>query len=188
MRSLETTRNRVGDEAHTQPHWPAVAAHCRGILDAIPVAAYICDASGFITYFNDVAAGIWGRTPKLGDAGDRYCGSYRLYSTDGAPVRHEESWMARALREGRPYCGHAIVIERADRTRAVAQAHAHPLRNPQDCIVGALNLLADVTALNDVQARDSTPDPRFGHAVMRAAIDTTVAVLTSMRWEKPTFD
>jgi PAS domain-containing protein len=183
-----TAPKTVDVESHGHAHWPAVAVHCRGILDAIPVAAYACDASGSITYFNALAATFWGRTPKLCDASDRYCGSLRLYLPNGTPLPHEQCWMARALSEGQPYNGCAIVIEREDRTRIIGEAHAHPLRNAQGRIVGALNLVADVTALSDAPARGATPDPRFGYAITRAIIDTTVAVLTSMRWEKPAFD
>lgn len=188
MRLAETAGTTVDVESHGRAHWDAVAARCRAILDALPVAAYACDASGLITYFNALAAAVWGRTPKLRDAGERYCGSHRLYLADGTPVRREECWMARALLEGTAYDGYRIVIEREDRTRVIGQAHAHPLRNARGRIVGALNLVADVTALSDDRAHGATPDPRFGYAVSRAMIDTTVAVFTSMSWEKPAFD
>lgn len=44
----------------------------RRMLDALPVAAYTCDADGLITYFNRHAAELWGREPRLNDPVDRY--------------------------------------------------------------------------------------------------------------------
>jgi PAS domain-containing protein len=42
------------------------------LLAKLPAAAYTCDAEGFITYFNERAAELWGRDPKLNDPVDRY--------------------------------------------------------------------------------------------------------------------
>jgi PAS domain-containing protein len=43
-----------------------------GLLDQLPAAAYTCDADGLITYFNERAAELWGREPKLNDPLDRF--------------------------------------------------------------------------------------------------------------------
>ena len=37
------------------------------LLDCLPAAAYTCDASGLITYFNEPAVELWGRAPQLND-------------------------------------------------------------------------------------------------------------------------
>ena len=34
-------------------------------LNALPAAIYLTDAAGRITYFNEAAAAMWGRRPKL---------------------------------------------------------------------------------------------------------------------------
>ena len=44
----------------------------RRLLEKLPAAAYTCDATGLITYFNPRALELWGRAPKLGDPVDRY--------------------------------------------------------------------------------------------------------------------
>jgi PAS domain-containing protein len=44
----------------------------RRLLDALPTAAYTCDAEGLITYFNQRAAEAWGREPLLDDPRDRF--------------------------------------------------------------------------------------------------------------------
>jgi PAS domain-containing protein len=111
--------------------WGSTAASCQAIMNVVPAAAYTCDAAGQITYFNSFAETIWGRAPKLRDSGERFCGSHRLYLSDGAPIRHDECWMALTLQEGTAYLGREIVIERHDGSRSVGEAYAHPLRNKQ---------------------------------------------------------
>jgi PAS domain-containing protein len=71
------------------------------LMDNLPAGAYLCDPDGLITYYNQCAKEVWGRSPQLNDAIDRYCGSFRLYATDGTPLDHRECWMALALRRKR---------------------------------------------------------------------------------------
>jgi PAS domain-containing protein len=62
-------------------------AHFRRLLEKLPAGAYTRDAEGLITYFNQHAVRLWGRAPKLQDPADRFCGSFRLFAPDGAPIR-----------------------------------------------------------------------------------------------------
>jgi signal transduction histidine kinase/CheY-like chemotaxis protein len=125
----------------------------RALLDMLPAPAYTCDAAGRLTYFNARAVAFWGRAPRLDERADRYCGSWRLYDTDGAPIRRDDCWMARALREGRHYDGREIVVERPDGTRRTALAHASPLRDADGTIVGGVNVLVDITGQKSAEAR-----------------------------------
>ena len=67
------------------------------LLQALPGAVYTTDALGRITFYNEAAARLWGRRPKLGS--DQWCGSWRMFWPDGTPLPHEQSPMAIALRE-----------------------------------------------------------------------------------------
>jgi PAS domain S-box-containing protein len=120
-------------------------AEFRRLLERLPAGAYMCDRDGLITYFNEQAATLWGRKPQIGEPFDRFCGSFKLYSSDGSPVQHEDCWMAKALQTGQDFTGQEIVIERPDGTRRNALAHASPLRDETGQIVGAVNVLVDVT-------------------------------------------
>src|SRR5688572_16246653 len=82
----------------------------RRLLEYLPAAAYTCDADGLITYFNARAVELWGRAPALSAGADRFCGSLRLFAANGTPLSHESSWMALALRDGKEYNGHEIII------------------------------------------------------------------------------
>lgn len=88
---------------------------------------------------------MWGRAPALHDPVDRFCGSFKLFSPDGAPIPHEECWIALALRNDRAYDGREIFIERPDGSRRVALAHANPIHDDDGRLVGAVNVLVDIT-------------------------------------------
>jgi PAS domain S-box-containing protein len=115
------------------------------LLDRVPAGAYLCDAEGLITYFNDYAVEVWGRAPALNDSIDRFCGSFRLYSSDGRPISHGECWMALALKNKRDYIGEEIVIERPDGSRRTVLAHASPIYSSDGQVDGAVNILVDIT-------------------------------------------
>ncbi|AKJ26728.1 hybrid sensor histidine kinase/response regulator [Caldimonas brevitalea] len=121
-------------------------------LDQLPVPAYACDAAGLITYYNAEAVELWGRAPRLNDMAERYCGSYRLYQPDGAPLPHEHCWMARALSEQREFRGMEVVIERNDGSRRTALAHARPYRGPAGQVRGAVNVMVDISERKQTEA------------------------------------
>ena len=178
----------AGLKPRQQAASPALAARWRNILDLIPVAAYTCDAKGRITYFNSLAEAIWGRAPVLRDSADRYCGSFRLYLSESTPVRHDKCWMALALRNGKKYNGREILIERSDGGRSWGLAHANPLRNGRGRIIGAVNLVVDITA-QKVRADRKSPRSMapMSHGAALAMIDIGISILAGMRWPTATF-
>jgi PAS domain S-box-containing protein len=113
------------------------------LLEALPVAVYTTDAQGRITFFNQAAVDFWGRTPKLG--AEYWCGSWRLYWPDGRPLAHSDCPMAIALKEGRAVRGMEAIAERPDGSRVRFVPYPTPLREASGQLVGAVNLLMDVT-------------------------------------------
>jgi PAS domain-containing protein len=85
------------------------------LIDAIPAAIYTTDAQGKITYFNQPAGDLAGRTPTIGS--DEWRLAWRLYRPDGRPLPHDESPMAIALKEGRAIRDAEVVAERPDGAR-----------------------------------------------------------------------
>ena len=124
----------------------------RRLLEALPVGAYTCDAEGLITYFNPRAVEAWGRAPKLNDPVERFCGSFRLCSTDGTPISHDQCWMALAIKEDKVYEGREVVIERPDGSRLTALAHVNPIHNAAGELLGAVNLVVDITDRKQAEA------------------------------------
>jgi diguanylate cyclase (GGDEF)-like protein len=115
------------------------------LLENLPAGAYTCDPEGLITYYNQQAARLWGRVPKLNDPEDRFCGSFRLYAPDGSPIAHDRCWMALALETDRGYNEREIVLERPDGRRRTVLAHANPLHDDSGELLGAVNVLVDIT-------------------------------------------
>jgi PAS domain S-box-containing protein len=117
----------------------------RSLLENLPAAAYTCDTQGLITYFNKQAVKLWGREPALNDLVDRFCGSFRLFAPDGAPISHDQCWMALALNENKAYNGHEIIIERPDGKRLTVLAYADPFHDEAGNLTGAVNVLVDIS-------------------------------------------
>jgi PAS domain S-box-containing protein len=113
------------------------------LLQALPVAIYVTDAGGRITFFNGAAAALWGCEPELGSS--EFCGSWKLYRPDGATLSHDECPMAIALREMRPIKGAHCVAERPDGTRMPFLAYPTPLFDAEGLLVGAINMLVDIS-------------------------------------------
>ena len=113
------------------------------LLDALPAAIYTTDAAGRITYYNDAAATLWGQRPSLGSS--EWCGSWKLYWPDGTPMPHDQCPMAVALKEDRAVRGGEAACERPDGTRVSFIASPTPLHDDTGQLVGAVNMLVDIS-------------------------------------------
>src|SRR5262249_23207561 len=107
------------------------------LLSSIPAAIYTTDAEGGITYYNDAAVELAGRTPTRGR--DEWCVTWKLYWPDGTPMRHDECPMAVALKEGRTIRNAEAIAERPDGTRVPFIPYPTLQRDAQGKIVGAIN-------------------------------------------------
>jgi PAS domain S-box-containing protein len=128
--------NRLDGSAAASESW-------RQLLEALPAAVYTTDASGRITFFNGAAVELAGRRPELG--GGLWCVSWRLCRSDGTPLPHDECPMAIALRDDRPVRGVEVIAERPDGTRINLLPHPTPLHDSSGALVGAVNVLVDIT-------------------------------------------
>jgi PAS domain S-box-containing protein len=142
------------------------------LLELLPITAYTCDADGLITYFNPPAAAVWGRTPALRHPADRYCGSHRLHSPEGRGIDHADCWMAKALRDRRPYLGCEIIVERPDGTRRHGLAHASPLFGTDGRLEGGINLIIDITRRIEAEQELRAAEARLAAATLAGRIGT----------------
>jgi PAS domain S-box-containing protein len=125
----------------------------RGLLEALPVAIYTTDPAGRITYFNEAAAEFWGQRPQIGT--QEWCGSWKLYWPDGTPLAHPDCPMALALKENRPVRGMEAVAERPDGTRVPFIPYPTPLYDQNGRLVGAVNMLVDITERKRAEAEQA---------------------------------
>jgi PAS domain S-box-containing protein len=135
----------------------------KDLLAAIPAAIYTTDAQGKVTYYNQAAAELAGRTPQLGS--DEWCVTWKLYRPDGTPLPHDECPMAIALKEGRPIRNAEAVAERPDGSRVPFIPYPTPLRDAEGKIVGAINMLADISERKQAETQQRLLFNELNHRV-----------------------
>jgi PAS domain S-box-containing protein len=118
------------------------------LLDGLAVAAYVTDPEGRITHFNDAAVQFWGRRPAVGEM---WCGSLSLFDSDGKPMPHDNCPMAVALKTGVEPRGVEAIVERPDGTRVRFMPHPKLLRDKDQKVVAAINVLIDISDLRTAE-------------------------------------
>jgi PAS domain S-box-containing protein len=136
--------------------------HMRELLEALPAAVYTTDAKGRITFYNKATVDMAGRTPE---PGDEWCVTWHLFQPDGTPLPHDECPMAIALKENRPIRGMEAVAERPDGTRVPFLPFPTPLRDSNGKLVGAINMLVDITERKEAEARQKVLIDELNHRV-----------------------
>jgi PAS domain S-box-containing protein len=124
------------DALATVPDW-------REVLDELPAPIYTTDAEGAVTYWNRACVELAGREPQLGE--DKWCVTWRIYSTTGDRVPHDQCPMAEAIKEQRIVRDAVAIAERPDGSRIAFRPYPTPLFDERGNITGAINLLIDVT-------------------------------------------
>ena len=115
----------------------------QALLRTLPVAVYMTDAEGWITFCNDAAIRLWGLAPEIGKA--RYNGAWKLFRPDGTPLPHDEGPLALSLRERKPVLGVDTIAERPDGSRVHFIPYPTPLFSATGRLTGAVNILIDIT-------------------------------------------
>jgi PAS domain S-box-containing protein len=127
-------------------------------LDAFPVAIYVTDIDGFITYFNPTCIEFAGREPAI--LRDRWCVTWRLYTDEGDFLPHHRCPMAVAIHTRRAVRGVTAVAERPDGTRINFLPFPTPVVDDAGELLGAVNMLIDITGHQNQQAEDISDDPQ----------------------------
>ncbi len=135
----------------------------RDLLDALPAAIYTTDAAGKITFYNQAAVELSGRRPELGT--DEWCVTWRLYNPDGTPLPHDQCPMAVALKENRPVRDAEAIAEKPDGTRVPFIPYPTPLRDASGALVGAVNMLVDISERKSAETRQKALLAELDHRV-----------------------
>src|SRR6202008_3719063 len=101
--------------------------------------------------------------PQLGS--DEWCVTWKLYRPDGTPLPHDQCPMAIALKEGRPVRGAEAVAERPDGTRVPFIPYPTPLRDADRNVVGAINMLVDVSERKQAETQQRVLLNELNHRV-----------------------
>ncbi|MBO1540129.1 PAS domain S-box protein [Pseudomonas sp. OA65] len=136
--------------------------HMRNLLEALPAAVYTTDAEGRITFFNRAAVELSGRTPQLDEM---WCVTWKLFNTDGTALPHDQCPMAVALKENRPIRGVEAIAERPDGSRVPFTPFPTPLHDADGNLVGAINMLVDISERKQAENRQKTLIDELNHRV-----------------------
>jgi PAS domain S-box-containing protein len=115
----------------------------REMVEALPVAIYMTDAGGRLTYFNSAAVKLSGRVPQLGT--DQWCITWRIFLPDGTLLPHDQCPMAIALKGADVPQGLEYIAERPDGSRFWFSPHPAVLRDAEGRITAGINMLMDIT-------------------------------------------
>ncbi len=124
----------------------------RQLLSMLPAAMYTCDENGLITYYNEQAAKLWGRSPRVGDPDELFRGSYRFYGPDGSPLAHDQIPIVTVLEGGNSVRDQEVNIERPDGSRLCLLVNIDPIRDETGRLCGAINVFTDITAHKRTEA------------------------------------
>lgn len=123
------------------------------LLETLPTAAYTCDGAGRITYFNQAAVALWGRTPALNSESDRYCGSHKLFTHDGLPLSHEGYWVHITRNETTAFRAREILIQRPDGSQTPILSYINLLTDTRGNLTGTINVLVDISARKHLEEK-----------------------------------
>jgi PAS domain-containing protein len=112
-------------------------------LDDLDAPIYATDAEGRVIYWNKACVAFAGREPQVGK--DRWCVTWRLYTTDGIPLPHDRCPMARAIKEQRCIRNEIAIAMRPDGSRVAFRAYPTLLFNAEGALTGEINMLVDIT-------------------------------------------
>ena len=103
----EELDNVIGSDAD---YFPLDEKLFHQILSELPVPCFALNEDGFLLFYNEEAARLWGRRPELGK--EQWSGAFRLLTPEGKELPPSLSAVANALRERRSLEGVESTIER----------------------------------------------------------------------------
>jgi PAS domain S-box-containing protein len=113
------------------------------ILDVLPIATCICDASGRIVQYNRRAVELWGRTPEPGQTHDDFTAQNRFLTLDGDLL--PRSRIAEVFSTGQPIRDEEITVQRVNRPSLVVLLNIDPLFDAEGRLIGVINCFQDIT-------------------------------------------
>ena len=123
---------------HDAPEGSAFA-----LLEQIDAPVYVTDKNGLLLYFNRPCVSFAGHRPIAGR--DRWCVSWRLFSTDGKPIAHDASPMAMSIRMRKALRGSVVTAERPDGSRVSFLSNPTPIFDQRGEFFYAVNVLQPIS-------------------------------------------
>ena len=141
-------------EYNNEPSLGCHADDLEHLLDNTPVAFYICNTKGEITYFNKAAAKLWGREPVPGK--DHWCGAWKMYFPDGTPINSENSPAFQVIKTGNHSPETEARISRPDGTYKNILIYPQVRYDTSGNVAGAAFTLIDISRRDIDQIKQAT--------------------------------
>lgn len=136
-----------------QPAESGSTSFTSALIENLPVAIYTCNVSGYITSYNKAAVELWGREPEIGK--DLWCGSFKIFTTEGEPLPFASCPMAITLKNKTAVEGKEIIVQRPDGTQLNVIPYPRPLFDSSGVLIGAVNTLIDITHQRQEEKKDA---------------------------------
>jgi PAS domain S-box-containing protein len=143
------------------------------VLSKLPVPSYALNEDGYLLFYNEEAARLWGRRPEIGK--EQWSGALRLLTLEGKELPPALSAVASALRERRSVRGDESFVERPDGTQRLVADHIDPLFDANGNCIGVVNVQLDVTEQREMQEAAQRREALFRDAADHAPAMTWVA-------------
>src|SRR5437868_4743270 len=116
------------------------------LTSLMPVGVLTTDENGILSFYNETAEELWGRSPRLNDRSEkRFCGALKLYRIDGTPMPHDESPVAETLRSRTGMRQQEVIMENPDGKKINVLVNVDPIIDDHGNLKGAINVFQDIT-------------------------------------------
>lgn len=139
----------------------------RDLIQNLPEAVYTCDKYGHIQLYNKAAVQLWGREPKPGK--DLWCGSWKMFNTDGTELPLDKTPMAICIKEGIPVQGIEILVQRPNDSYRQVLSYPTPLYDAYGKLTGAVNMLIDITDKKEREILTKRTEEKYRKLIEQAS-------------------
>jgi PAS domain S-box-containing protein len=123
----------------------------RRLMRTLPTGVYTCDKEGHFTFYNDMAAQLWGCAPELNDKSYRFCGWYKVMDLQGNVISADQTPMALALQSNKSFRNVEAIAERKNGERVYICVNIDSLLDEASNVIGAINVFQDITTLKKTE-------------------------------------
>lgn len=165
-KSSDKAYNNVGP-SYSVPNF----AYSYKILEEIPLAVYICNRLGNITFYNSSAVHLWGQSPDLEAV--KWSGAYRAFNASGEELSEDDYAEFANFDDNKAFQAIEMVIERPSGVKKNVLLHVKPIYSTLGKVKETLHILADVSSKDqkEQELRESENSYRLFSEVLEQLVE-----------------